>query len=125
MDCGYVDWVVIFVGVVVVIGVVVVFIIFVVVLGFGLVLVGEDGGISFWWLIIIVLFVVILMVVVNVFGGYVVGWMCCLVGSVIKDEVIVCDGFNGLVVWGVGMIVSVVIVVSVILGGLKIVGNVV
>ncbi|MTH63654.1 hypothetical protein [Paracoccus shanxieyensis] len=123
-DRGYVDWAAIFAGAVVATGVAVVFTTFAAALGLGSVSVGEDGGISFWWLIITALFVVISMVAANALGGYVAGRMRRPVGSATKDEVTVRDGFNGLAVWGVGMIVSAVIAASVISGGLKTAGNV-
>lgn len=122
-DRSYVDWAAVFAGAVVATGMVVVFTTFLAALGLGSISFGEDGGISMWWLILTALAVVIAMVAANALGGYVAGRMRRPTGTGMRDEITVRDGMNGLVVWGLGMIVTAVLATSVISGGLRVAGS--
>lgn len=67
----------------------------------------EPGKGSFdFWAIVTALWVVISLVVSYLAGGYVAGRMRRRVDDVDADEVATRDGINGLIVWGLGMLVT-------------------
>lgn len=122
-DRSYVDWAAVFAGGVVSTGVAIVLTSFAAGLGLGSVTIGADGGISITWLIVTALFVVISMVASYTLGGYVTGRMRRPIGGTTRDEVTVRDGINGMVVWGLGMIITAFIATSLITGGAKVAGS--
>nr|MDX8333145.1 hypothetical protein [Agrobacterium rosae] len=67
------------------------------------------------WLIVTGLFVVLSMVASYMLGGYITGRMRRPVGgSATRDELTSRDGINGLVVWGIGTVVSAFLALSVV-----------
>lgn len=122
-DRGYVDWAAIFAGATVAAGVAIVLTTFAGGLGLNSVSIDEGGEISVVWMIITALFVIISMVASYMLGGYVTGRMRRPAGTATGDETTVRDGLNGLVVWGLGTLVSGLMVASLLSGGAKAVGN--
>lgn len=122
-DRGYVDWAAIFAGATVASGVMAVLTTFAGGLGLSSFSVDEGGDISTVWLIITALFIVISTVASYMLGGYITGRMRRPAGTATRDELTVRDGLNGLVVWGLGTVVSTLLIVSAISGGAKAVGS--
>lgn len=122
-DRGYVDWAAIFAGATVAAGVAIVLTTFAGGLGLNSVSIDEGGEISVVWMIITALFVIISMVASYMLGGYITGRMRRPAGTATRDETTVRDGLNGLVVWGLGTLVSGLMVASLLSGGAKAVGN--
>ncbi|MFE0235300.1 hypothetical protein ACFW0F_15270 [Brucella anthropi] len=122
-DRGYVDWAAIFAGATVASGVMAVLTTFAGGLGLSSFSVDEGGDISTVWLVITALFIVISTVASYMLGGYITGRMRRPAGTATRDELTVRDGLNGLVVWGLGTIVSTLLLVSAISGGAKAVGS--
>lgn len=122
-DRGYVDWAAIFAGATVASGVMAVLTTFAGGLGLSSFSVDEGGDISTVWLVITALFIVISTVASYMLGGYITGRMRRPAGTATRDELTVRDGLNGLVVWGLGAIVSTLLLVSAISGGAKAVGS--
>lgn len=120
---SYVDWAAIFAGATVASGVMVVLTTFAGGLGLSSFSVDDGGDISAVWLVITALFIIISMVASYMLGGYITGRMRRPSGTATRDEATVRDGLNGLVVWGLGTIVSAIMLVSVISGGAKAVGS--
>lgn len=123
-DRSYVDWAAIFAGATVSSGVAVVLTTFAGGLSLNSISADDGGNISVAWLIITALFVVISMVASYMLGGYIAGRMRRPTGAATRDESTIRDGLNGLVVWGIGTLISGVLAASVITGGVKAVGNV-
>ncbi|MFK4820980.1 hypothetical protein ACI0FS_12390 [Ochrobactrum quorumnocens] len=122
-DRSYVDWAAILAGATVASGVMVVLTTFAGGLGLSSFSVDEGGDISVVWLVITALFIIISMVASYMLGGYITGRMRRPTGTATRDESTVRDGLNGLVVWGLGTIVSTMFLVSVVSGGVKAVGS--
>lgn len=122
-DRGYVDWAAIFAGTAVASGVMAVLTTFASGLGLSSFSVDEGGDISVVWLVVTALFMIISMVASYMLGGYITGRMRRPAGTATRDELTVRDGLNGLVVWGLGTIISTLLLVSAISGGAKAVGS--
>ncbi|NWJ25933.1 ATP synthase F0 subunit B [Rhizobium sp. RM] len=121
---SYVDWPAIFAGTVIASGAVAILTAFAGGLGLSSISADDGGEISMTWLIITGLFVVISMVGSYMLGGYITGRMRRPAGSADRNELTTRDGINGLVVWGLGTVVSALLAVSVVSGGAKAVGSV-
>ena len=122
-DRSHVDWAAIFAGATVASGVMAVLTTFAGGLGLSSFSVDDGGDISTVWLVITALFIVISTVASYMLGGYITGRMRRPSGTATRDELTVRDGLNGLVVWGLGTIVSILLLVSAISGGAKAVGS--
>ncbi|MFD2650630.1 hypothetical protein [Brucella rhizosphaerae] len=122
-DRSYVDWAAIFAGVTVASGVMIVLTTFAGGLGLSSFSVDGGGDISAVWLVLTALFIIISMVASYMLGGYITGRMRRPTGTSTRDESTIRDGLNGLVVWGLGTIVSAMLLVSVVSGGAKAVGS--
>ncbi|MGW6778824.1 hypothetical protein ACWF50_12375 [Brucella pseudogrignonensis] len=122
-DRSYVDWAAIFAGAAVASGVMVVMTTFASGLGLSSFSVDEGGELSTVWLVITALFLILSMVASYMLGGYIAGRMRRPTGTATREESTVRDGLNGLVVWGLGTIVSALFAVSLISGGAKAVGG--
>lgn len=122
-DRSYVDWAAIFAGAAVASGVMVVLTTFAGGLGLSSFSVDDGGDISAVWLVITALFIIISMVASYMLGGYITGRMRRPTGAATRDESTVRDGLNGLVVWGLGTVVSALLLAGVISGGAKVVGS--
>lgn len=120
---GYVDWPAVFAGSVVAAGVILVLTAFAAALGLNAIEFDDEGGVSTIWLIVTGLFAVISMVAAYMLGGYVAGRMRRPVGGVKRDETTIRDGMNGLVVWGVGMLLSAILAGGLISAGLRTAGS--
>jgi len=122
-DRGYIDWAAIFAGAVVASGIMAVMTAFASGLGLSSFSVDDGGDLSITWLVITALFLILSMVASYMLGGYIAGRMRRPTGTATRDESTMRDGINGLVVWGLGTIVSALFALSVISGGAKAVGN--
>ncbi|MDB5664865.1 hypothetical protein [Cypionkella sp.] len=124
LEGSYLDWAAIVGGAVVAVAVGSVFTAFGAALGLS-VISAEPGEGSFnVWLIVTGIWIVISMVASYMAGGYIAGRMRRPVGTATPDEVTARDGMNGLVVWGLGVIVSVVLVHGAISSSLSAAGSV-
>ncbi|NWJ27511.1 hypothetical protein [Rhizobium sp. RM] len=121
---SYVDWPAIFAGAVIASGAMAVLTAFASGLGLSSISVDEGGDVSSFWLIITGLFVIISMVACYMLGGYIAGRMRRPAGSTDRDELTTRDGINGLVVWGIGTVVSAFLALGILSGGAKAVGSV-
>lgn len=122
---SYVDWPAIFAGTAIASGTMAVFTAFAGGLGLNAISADNGGDISITWLIITGLFVVVSMVASYMLGGYIAGRMRRPVSdTTLRDERTTRDGVNGLVVWGIGTVVSAFLALGVISGGAKAVGSV-
>ncbi len=83
----------------------------------------EPGEGSFnLWLIVTVLWIVVSLVLSYLAGGYIAGRMRRRVDDATTDEVAARDGINGLVVWGLGMLVTAWMAAGAISGAASVVG---
>ncbi|POO50694.1 hypothetical protein [Agrobacterium rosae] len=122
---NFVDWPAIFAGTAIASGTVAVLTAFAGGLGLNAISADNGGELSITWLIVTGLFVVLSMVASYMLGGYITGRMRRPVGgSATRDELTTRDGINGLVVWGIGTVVSAFLALSVVSGGVKAVGSV-
>ncbi len=122
-DRSYVDWAAIFAGATVSSGVAIVLTTFAGGLSLNSFSVADGGDISTAWMIVTALFVVISMVATYMLGGYIAGRMRRPTGTATRDESTVRDGMNGLVVWGIGTLISGFLAAGLISGGAKAVGG--
>lgn len=120
---SYVDWAAIFAGATIASGAMAVLTTFAGGLGLSSISVDHGGDISFVWLIITGLFVILSMVGSYMLGGYIAGRMRRPAESADQNELTVRDGLNGLVVWGIGTIISAFLAFGVLSGGAKAVGG--
>ncbi|MEL4073183.1 ATP synthase F0 subunit B [Ochrobactrum sp. GPK 3] len=121
-DRGYVDWPAILAGVTISSGVMIVLTAFAGGLGLGSISL-DDGEFSLVWLIVTALFVVISAVASNMLGGYISGRLRRPVEASTKDERTIRDGLNGLVVWGIGVLISGILAFGAVSNGAKVVGS--
>ena len=111
-DRSYIDWAAILGGAVVATAVATTFTAFGAVLGLSA-LSAEPGEGSFNFAIILSgIWVVVTLVASYGAGGYIAGRMRRRVDQASADEVATRDGINGLVVWGVGMLIGAVILTN-------------
>lgn len=120
---SYVDWPAIFAGAFIASGAMAVLTTFASGLGLSSISMDDGGEISTVWLIITGLFVIISMVASYMLGGYITGRMRRPAGQADRNEQTVRDGLNGLVVWGIGTVVSAFLALGVLSGGAKAVGS--
>ncbi len=121
---SYVDWPAIFAGAVIASGSMAVLTTFAGALGLSSITADDGGDISTVWLVLTALFVIISMVGSYMLGGYVTGRMRHPSVETSRDELTFRDGINGLVVWGIGTIISTLLAVGLVSGGVKAAGNV-
>jgi len=122
-DRSYVDWPAIFAGSVIAAGVGVVLTTFAAGLGLGSISIDEGGEISVWWLALTALFSVISMVGTYMLGGYIAGRMRRPAGRATRDELTIRDGISGLAVWGIGTLLSGLLTLGALSGGIKAAGS--
>lgn len=112
LEGSYVDWAAIFAGAIVAAAIAAIFTAFGAALGLSAIS-AEPGEGSFNFAIILsAVWFVITLVASYVTGGYIAGRMRRRVDTATADEVSVRDGINGLVVWGVGMLVGAVMLTN-------------
>ncbi len=122
---SFVDWPAIFAGAAIASGTMAVFTAFAGGLGLNAISADNGGELSITWLVITGLFVVVSMVASYMLGGYIAGRMRRPASeTTASDERTTRDGVNGLVVWGLGTVVSAFLALGVISGGAKAVGSV-
>ncbi len=102
----YIDWAAIIAGAVVASAIVGLFTAFGAALGLSAVSPEPGEGSFDFWVILTAVWVVIMLVVSYLAGGYVAGRMRRRLDDADADEVATRDGINGLVVWGLGMLVT-------------------
>lgn len=107
LEGSYLDWAAIFGGGVVAVAVASVFTGFGTALGLSTISAEPGEGSFSLMLILSAIWVVVTLVASYLAGGYIAGRMRRRVDSASADEVTARDGLNGLVVWGLGIIVSV------------------
>jgi len=120
---SYVDWPAIFAGTAIASGAMAVLTAFAGGLGLNAISADNGGEISTTWLVITGLFVVVSMVASYMLGGYITGRMRRPAGSADRNELTTRDGINGLVVWGLGTVISAFLALSVVAGGARAVGS--
>ena len=124
LEGSYLDWPAILGGAVVAIAVGTVFTTFGAVLGLSVISAERGEGSFNVMLILSAIWIVVTMVASYMTGGYIAGRMRRRVDSASPDEVSARDGLNGLVVWGVGVIVSVMLVHGAVSTSLSAAGSV-
>ncbi|WP_323010774.1 ATP synthase F0 subunit B [Paracoccus sp. (in: a-proteobacteria)] len=120
---GYVDIPAIFAGAIVAAGITVVLASFSVGLGLGSFSFDENGGISIFMLILTGLVSVVSLVAAYMLGGYIAGRMRRRNDDGATDETTARDGIHGLVVWGLGVVLSGLLAAGAVTGGVKAVGG--
>ncbi len=124
VDGHYVDWPAILGGGVVAVAVASVFTGFGVALGLSTIS-AEPGEGSFNVMVIVsALWIVVTLVASYMTGGYVAGRMRRRIDAAPEDEITARDGINGLVVWGLGIVVSVMLLGSAASSTLSMAGSV-
>ncbi len=121
---SYLDWPAIFGGGVVAVAVASVFTGFGAALGLSTISAEPGEGSFNLMLIVSALWVVVSLVASYMAGGYIAGRMRRRVDSAGADEVTIRDGINGLVVWGLGIVVTVVMLGSAVSTTVSAVGSV-
>lgn len=122
-DRGYADWGAILAGAAVASGLSAVFTTFGAGLGLGSVSAEPGEGLGFGSVILTGLFLVISMVLAYMAGGYVSGRLRRRVDGAQPEESATRDGMHGLVVWGLGMILSTMMLSHVVSSTVSAAGN--
>lgn len=113
-DGSYVDWPAIFAGTVVAVAIGVLLTTFGAALGLSTItLDGTDGGSTFE-IVLTAVWLLLTLIAAYLAGGYIAGRMRRRVETASRDEITTRDGINGLVVWGLGTILTAVMLTSVI-----------
>jgi len=123
-DRHYVDWAAITGGAVVAMSIGVLATGFGAALGLSAISTENFGGSGLLALIITAVWIGISMVSAYASGGYIAGRMRRRVDGATRDEITVRDGMNGLIVWGVGILLSALLLGSAVGTTLTAVGNV-
>ncbi len=113
-DGSYVDWPAIFAGSVIAVAIGMLFAAFGTALGLASITLDGSDQSSTTELVLTVLWLILTMVAAYLVGGYTAGRMRRRVETATPDELTVRDGVNGLVVWGLGTILSAVLISNVI-----------
>lgn len=124
VDGSYVDWPAIFAGSVVAVAIGLLLATFGAALGLSAITFDGTDDSSTLELILTGLWLVLTLVAAYLAGGYIAGRMRRRVETADKDEVTARDGINGLVVWGLGTIVTAMLLTSVVSFAATTVGNV-
>jgi len=113
-DGSYVDWPAIFAGSVVAVAIAILLTTFGAALGLSSITLDGSDSSSTMELVLTALWLVISMIAAYLAGGYIAGRMRRRVETAEKDEVTARDGINGLVVWGLGTVLSAVMLTNVL-----------
>lgn len=113
-DGSYVDWPAIFAGTVVAVAIAVLLATFGTALGLSAITLDGTDQSSTFELILTALWLVLTLVAAYLAGGYIAGRMRRRVEAAKSDEVTARDGINGLVVWGLGTILTAVMLSNVV-----------
>ena len=120
---AYIDWAAVFGGAVVAAATAGLFTAFGAALGLSTISAEPGEGSFNLWLIVTALWLVITLVASYLAGGYIAGRMRRRVDDASGDEVAARDGINGLVVWGLGMLVTAWMAAGAISGAVSAVGT--
>lgn len=120
---SYIDWAAVLGGAVIAAAIGGLFTAFGAALGLSTISAEPGEGSLNIWLIVTALWLVISLVASYLAGGYVAGRMRRRVDSASADEVAARDGINGLVVWGLGMLVTAWMAAGAISGAASVVGT--
>lgn len=120
---AYIDWAAVFGGAVVAAATAGIFTAFGAALGLSTISAEPGEGSVNLWLVVTALWLVISVVASYLAGGYVAGRMRRRVDDASADEVATRDGINGLVVWGLGMLVTAWMAAGAITGAVSAVGT--
>lgn len=123
LEGSYVDWAAILGGGVVALGVGSVFAAFGAALGLSSISARPGEGSFDVMVVVAAVWIVVSLVASYLTGGYIAGRMRRRVDKATADEVTVRDGVNGLIVWGLGMVVSVMMLGSFLSAGASAVGS--
>lgn len=123
-DRGYVDWGSILAGAVIAAGLSAILTGFGAALGLGSISAEEGEGLGFGSVILTGLFLVLSMVASYWVGGYIAGRMRRRTDAANAEETATRDGIHGLVVWGLGTVLSAMLLGSVVSGTVKAAVNV-
>ncbi len=123
-DRSYIDWAAIFGGAVVATAVATLFTAFGAALGLSAISAEPGEGSFNFALILTGLWMVVTLVASYATGGYIAGRMRRRVDSATPEEVSARDGINGLVVWGVGMLVGAVLLTNAVSSTVSAAGSV-
>jgi hypothetical protein len=113
-DGSYVDWPAIFAGAVVAVGIALLLTTFGAALGLSSITLDGSDQSPTLELVLTAVWTVLTMVAAYLAGGYIAGRMRRRVETAEKDEVTARDGINGLVVWGLGTILSAMMLTNVL-----------
>jgi hypothetical protein len=113
-DGSYVDWPAIFAGSVVAVAIGMLLTAFGTALGLASITLDGTDKSSTFELIMTALWLVLTMIAAYLAGGYIAGRMRRRVETSSKDELTVRDGVNGLVVWGLGTILSAMLLSNIV-----------
>jgi len=123
VDGSYVDWPAIFAGAVIAVATATLFTAFGAALGLSTISAEPGEGSFNFGVILSAIWVAVSLVASYMTGGYITGRMRRRVDSASADEVTARDGINGLVVWGLGTIVGVMMLGSAVSSTLSAVGS--
>ena len=123
-DGSYVDWPAIFAGTVVAVAIGLLLTTFGAALGLSSITLDGTDNSSTLELVLTALWMVITLVASYLAGGYIAGRMRRRVESATDDEVTARDGINGLVVWGLGSVITAVMLSSALSFAANTAGNV-
>ena len=123
-DGSYVDWPAIFAGTVVAVAIGLLLTTFGAALGLSSITLDGTDNSSTLELVLTALWMVITLVASYLAGGYIAGRMRRRVESATDDEVTARDGINGLVVWGLGSVITAVLLSSALSFAANTAGNV-
>lgn len=113
VDGSYVDWPAIFAGTVVAVAIAFLLATFGTALGLSSITLDGTDQSSTLELVLTALWMTITLIASYMAGGYIAGRMRRRVEDAARDEVTARDGINGLVVWGLGTILSALLVANV------------
>ena len=124
VDSSYVDWSAIFAGTVVAVAIGLLLATFGTALGLSSITLDGTDQSSTLELVLTALWLVLTLIAAYLAGGYIAGRMRRRVETATGEEVTTRDGVNGLVVWGLGTILSVILVSNVVSFATTTAGNV-
>lgn len=113
-DGSYVDWPAIFAGTVVAVAIAMLLTAFGAALGLSSITLDGSDTSSTFELVLTAFWLVITLVASYLAGGYIAGRMRRRVETATRDEVTTRDGINGLVVWGLGTVLSAMLIANVV-----------
>lgn len=120
---SYLDWPAVLGGTVVAAGTAAIFTAFGSALGLASISAEPGEGSFSLWIVVTAIWIVLSLIASYLAGGYVAGRMRRRVDDATAEEVATRDGINGLVVWGLGMLIGVWMAAGVVSGASSVVGT--